>query len=171
VENASGGKKRSPEKHRRSSNNNKRDGNSSRRREESAESGPPSIDVLKFSATTGEVVGPPKKTSCCKVMWSRRIFFFTVNVIDLVLVCFVCFVACWNELFFTRKLTFCSSENFTNNHENWDDLPWLFFVRRRVFFSVAPKSTTRDHCDDQPEWGRGGNPFVCLAHFLYRKVT
>ena len=71
-ENASGSKKRSPEKHRRSSNNNKRDGNSSggrRRNDEHAESGPPSIDVLKFSATTGEVVGPPKKTSCCKVMW------------------------------------------------------------------------------------------------------
>ena len=31
-------------------------------------SGPASIDVLKFSAATGEVVGPPKKTSCCKVM-------------------------------------------------------------------------------------------------------
>ena len=36
---------------------------------EHTESGPASIDVLKFSASTGEVVGPPKKTSCCKVMW------------------------------------------------------------------------------------------------------
>lgn len=60
-----------------SRNNNKRESNSSnssgnnRRRVESPggpDSGPASVDVHKFSAGTGEVVGPPKKSSCCKIM-------------------------------------------------------------------------------------------------------
>ena len=73
---APSGKKRSPDKQQQQqrSNNNKRETGSGNRRGPRDEhvsgqdSGPASIDVLKFSAGTSEVVGPPKKTSCCKIL-------------------------------------------------------------------------------------------------------